>query len=150
VIGRLGAALLLTVTLGCADAPPAPLADDAALDLPGCGTPPSPDPDPPPVGAVIPPGTRVTAFRQQDGLGQLNGYVTSTPRQVRAWIAEQPGLEVVAAQDDGYEAQLLVSDGSRRTFVKVRAVCTQGSRLVEIIAPADAAEALPTPNLEGS
>lgn len=136
---------------GCTDAGPgaAPAPSAApptfALNLPPCGKPPSPDPDPPPPGAVVPPGTVITATREQPPLLQLNGYVASTPRAIRTWIEAQPDLEVVSSEDEGYESELLVSDGTWRTFVKARAICDEGSLLAEVIAPEDSGAVLPTP-----
>lgn len=142
--------VLLVLAAGGCDRPapgaePATTAAPFALDLPPCGKSPSPDPGPPPEGAVIPPGTRITAVREQAPLVQLNGYVTSTPRDVRAWVETQSGLEVIASEDEGYEAELLVTDGTWRTFIKVRAVCSDGSMLAEVIAPADSDAVLSTP-----
>ena len=116
-----------------------------ALDLPACGKPPSPDPDPPPAGAVIPPGTRVTATRNETSIVQLNAYVTSSPDEVRTWIEAQPDLEVTAVTRRPNEVQLLVTDGTWRTFVRARGVCTDASLLAEVIAPQDSDAVLPTP-----
>lgn len=115
------------------------------LGLPPCGKPPSEDPTPPPAGAVLPPTARLTAVRAQQPLTQLNGYVEMTPLQVREWIETQPHLEVVVSEDEGYESELLVTDGTNRTFVKARAVCADGSLLAEVIAPEDSGAVLPTP-----
>ena len=148
-VWMVGMALLGLVASGCTQ--PGPVAGPTAqptafaLDLPPCGKSPSPDPDPPPPGAVVPPGARITAVREQAPLVQLNGYVTSTPRQVRAWVEAESGLDVVASEDEGYEAELLVTDGTWRTFVKARAVCEEGSLLAEVIAPEDSDAVLPTP-----
>lgn len=93
----------------------------------------------------MPPTARLTAVRAQPPLTQLNGYVESTPVEIREWIEAQPDLEVVASEDEGYESELLVTDGTWRTFVKARAVCASGSLLAEVIAPEDSDAVLPTP-----
>ena len=144
LVAVLGALALVGCDNGGAPPPPAPTAS-FALDLPPCGKPPSPDPNLPPPGALLPPGSRITAVREDPPLVQLNGYVTMTPRQVRAEIEARPGLDIVLAEDEGYEAELLVSDGQWRTFVKAKAVCTEGSLLSEVIAPQDSEAVLPTP-----
>lgn len=115
------------------------------LGLPPCGKPPSPAPEMPPPGAVIPPKTRLTAVRDQPPLAQLNGYVESTPVQVREWVQAQDDLTVLQAEDEGFESELLVTRGEYTTFIKAQAVCAEGSLLAEVIAPADAAVQLPTP-----
>ena len=127
-------------------AAPAPAASGPIdLGLPPCGKPPSEDPNPPPPGAVMPPTARLTAVRPQPPLTQLNGYVEMTPVEVREWIEAQTDLEVVVAEDEGYESELLVTDGTWRTFVKARAVCADASLLAEVIAPENSDAVLPTP-----
>lgn len=115
------------------------------LGLPRCGKPPSPAPDPPPDGAVLPPSTLLTAVRDQPPLTQFNGYVELTPVQVRTWIEEETDLEILVSEDEGYESELLVTDGVYNTFVKARAICATASLLAEVIAPADSGATLPTP-----
>ena len=115
------------------------------LGLPPCGKPPSEDPTPPPPGSVMPPTARLTAVRAEPPLTQLNGYVESTPAEIREWIEAQPDLEVVMSVDNGDESELLVTDGTWRTFVKARAVCADGSLLAEVIAPEGSDAVLPTP-----
>lgn len=138
--------LVVAVFTGCGRPDPAVApAPPAALELPACGKPPSPDPQPPPPGAVLPPESRITALREQPPRVQLNGYVMSTPRAVRAWVESQEALHVVAARDDGYEVEMLVTDGDWRTFIRARAICTDASLLSEVIAPASSDAVLPTP-----
>ena len=122
-----------------------PITVGADLGLPGCGKPPSPSADEAPPGSVLPPGTTVTAARSQPPISQFNGYVTMTPVQVREWIQAQDDLEVLVAEDEGFESELLVGNGKFRTFVKARAVCAEASLLAQVIAPADSAVQLPTP-----
>ena len=143
-------ALAVVFTAACGGNPSVPQAVASGapftnLGLPPCGKPPSEDPTKPPPGAVMPPTARLTAVRDQLPLVQLNGYVESTPVAVREWIESQPDLTVVVSEDEGYESELLVTDGTWRTFVKARAVCAEGSLLAEVIAPEDSAAALPTP-----
>ena len=114
-------------------------------NMPACGKPPSPDPNPPPPGAIMPPTARITAVREQPPITQLNGYVEMTPPQVRAWVEKQSGLDIKQGEDEGYESELLASDGEYTTFIKAVAVCATASLLAEVIAPADASAALPTP-----
>lgn len=115
------------------------------LLLPTCGKAPSPAPDQPPPGAILPPGTRLTAVREQPPLTQLNGYVEMTPIEVRAWVEARDDLTVQLSEDEGYESELLVSRGEYTTFIKARAVCKEASVLAEVIAPREASESLPTP-----
>lgn len=84
-------------------------------------------------------------MREQSPLSQLNGYVEMTPVAVRQWVEAESGREVVVSEDEGYESELLVTDGTWRTFIKARAVCAEGSLLAEVIAPEDSGAVLPTP-----
>lgn len=140
-------ALLASAALACAQpaVPSASPATSSENGLPPCGQPPSPDPDPPPPGALVPPGARITAVREQPPVVQLNGYVESTPRQVREWVEEQPGLTIVAASEEPDESQLLVTDGTWKTFVKARAICDGASLLAEVITAQDSDAVIPTP-----
>jgi hypothetical protein len=143
-------AALVVVAAACGQPAPATAPSPSAgatfdLGLPDCGMPPSPSAEAPPPGAVMPPRSRITAVRIQPPLAQLNGYVESTPREVREWIESQDHLEVVVSEDEGYESELLVTDGRRRTFIKAQAICADASLLAEVIADEDAASMLPTP-----
>ncbi|MPZ72541.1 MAG: hypothetical protein GEU74_04815 [Nitriliruptorales bacterium] len=141
----------LVLAAGCASRPPAaaPSGPDAqseaAAALPACGKPPSPAPDAPPGGAVIPPRTRLTAVRENPPLAQLNGYIESTPAEVRQWVDSQEELTVEQAHATNHESQLLVSDGEHTVFIRLSAVCDNALLLAEVIAPSDEAAALPTP-----
>lgn len=93
----------------------------------------------------MPPRSRITAVRDDGPRVQLNGYVQSTPAAIRDWVESQSSLQVVASYEDAGEVQLLVTDGTWRTFIKARAICRDASVLAEVIAPADAEVVLPTP-----
>lgn len=146
----LGATVLLLCLLpACSRPAAAPAATPSAvagLGLPPCGQPPSPDPDPPPPGAVLPPESRITAVREQRPVIQLNGYVESTPGEVRAWVESQTDLDVVAAVDRGDEVELLVTDSTWKTFISARAICDDASLLAEVIAAEDSGAVIPTPS----
>lgn len=116
-----------------------------ALPLPRCGKPPSPAPGAAPAGAIVPPGTTLTAVRDQPPITQLNGYVEMTPVQVREWVEARDDLVIKHAEDEGFESELLVTAGDHSIFVKAQAVCATASLLAEVIAPAGADAALPTP-----
>jgi hypothetical protein len=145
----LAAAVGGLLLVSCDQAPPSPSPSASALPsdvgLPPCGKPPSPAPQPPPPGAVLPPNSRITAVREQPPRVQLNGYVEATPAEVRRWIEANDDLEVVLAEGDAGQAELLVTDGTWRTFVAARAVCDDASLLAEVIAPQESDAVLPTP-----
>ena len=138
-------AVLACATVACAAPVPSASPARSERSLPPCGQPPSPDPDPPPPGAVVPPGARITAVREQPPVVQLNGYVESTPQQVRTWVEQRAGLEIVSVHEEPGEAQLLVTDGTWKTFVKARAICDGASLLAQVITGQDSDAVIPTP-----
>ncbi|MDP9405964.1 MAG: hypothetical protein M3O86_05090, partial [Actinomycetota bacterium] len=87
----------------------------------------------------------VTDVREQAPLTQVTGWVPLLPVDVRSFIEGRDDLEVLVSEDEGYESELLVSDGTSRVFVKARALCDGASVLAEVIAPEDAAGGLPAP-----
>lgn len=147
---RLLAVLLCWCVLPACERQPAPepLATsrtDSTVALPACGRPPSEHPTPPPPGAVMPPLSRLTAVREATPRTQLTGYVESTPAAVREWIEAQPDLEVLASANTPGQAEFLVTDGTWRTYLSVRAVCLEASLLSEVITAEDSGARLPTP-----
>ena len=92
------------------------------------------DPVPKPEGLITPPG-EVTV-----------GKVTRVPPQVRVegFIAGQPGairnhflrdrkLKVTFSEDEGFEAEALISDGRYQNFWKVAKACDRGSVFAAIV-----------------
>lgn len=144
------AAFCAAALMGCgADEPVGATAGDGGasdISLPACGKPPSEDPTPPPAGALTPPGSRLTAVRHSGEVTQLNGYVESDPTAVREWIETQPDLDVVATSQTPQVTELLVTDGTWRTFISVRAVCADGSLFAQVIARQDSDAVLPSPD----
>ena len=138
-------ALLPACEAGTARQPPAPSDAGSDLGLPACGKPPSEDPTPPPPGAVMPPTARLTAVREESPRTQLTGYVESTPAAVGEWVASQPDLEVLASSTTSQRVELLVTDGTWRTYMTVRAVCLEASLLSEVIAAEGSGVPLPSP-----
>jgi hypothetical protein len=112
--------------------PPTPEGDDAAdSDLEGL---------------VLPPTAVITQVNDNGPLTQLRGWVERTPVEVRAFYQDgSAGLEVLTIEDEVREAEVLVTDGATRLFVKAQAQCERGSFFVAFLAPASAADALPVP-----
>jgi hypothetical protein len=160
-----GAVVHLTTALllaGCSD--PAPGVDgavapgqidpaevDPALLEPLTALGPCPPPPPPLAGGgdvaglVLPEGAVVTSITRTDPVVQVQGWIPMTPIQVRVHYAGRSDVEVLSAEDEVREAEVLVTDGSHRLFVKAQAACDLGSAFVAVIAPEDAAGAVPTP-----
>ena len=141
-LAALGAALILT---GCGNA--AQTTADAAA-LPACGSPPSPAKDPVVDGALLPPGSRVTAVRAGRQTTQLNAYVTATPDEVVAFVKQVPGVTVEAAAGTSSGREVLTSARDFDVFLRATAVCARGSVVLEIVAPAGGGATLPQPGDE--
>lgn len=142
----------LAVLTGCAEPTPAGVVDPnqpatgPLVALPPCTDPPQPVEELPPVeGAVLPPGTVVLDVTEQPPLTHLSGYVDMTPVNVRLWFEDNDDLEIIIIEDEVHESEMLVSDGSHRTYVKAAAICRTGSTVLGIVAEETAAEGLPVP-----
>ena len=146
------AAVLLVAACGDASAPAAaptapadPFMTEAFNALPDCGpTPPAADDTDAP-GLYLPDEAIVTQVKDNGPLTQVTGYVALTPIEMRVHYQERTDLDVIQVEDEGYEAEVLVSDGEHRLFVKAQALCSRGSNFVAVIAPEDDAAAVPTP-----
>jgi hypothetical protein len=129
---------------GSADVDPALLAPLTAL---------GPCPDPPPAGEdlpeveglVLPDGSVVTSATITDPVATVQGWIPLTPVQVRVHYADRADIEVLQAEDEIRESEVLLTTGGRRLFLKAQAACDRGSAFVAVVAPEDAAAAVPTP-----
>lgn len=59
--------------------------------------------------------------------------------------AERDDLEIFFIEDEIYESEAMVGNGTHRTYVKATAVCDRGSRLLLVVAPELDAAGLPVP-----
>jgi hypothetical protein len=126
-------------------APVDPLLTEAFNALPACGPTPAPAPDTDAPGLHLPDEAIVTQIRDNGPLTQVTGYVALTPIEVRLYYEQATDVEVIQVEDEGYESEVLVTDGQHRLFVKAQALCSRGSNFAGVIAPEDAAGGVPTP-----
>jgi hypothetical protein len=144
------AAVLLAVVLagGCGQPEPALTAQGDPLGpleaLPECEAPPSPSADAP-EGLVLPDSAVVQQVTPQDPLVNVTAYVPMTPVQFEQAYAELDGIEILITENEVYEAELLISNGTHRNFFKAAATCSQGSAIIAVVAPEVDAEGLPVP-----
>jgi len=96
-------------------------------------------------GLELPAGAVLTAVKPGSPLTQASGYVPSTPILVKRFYTEDAGLTVYNSEDEVYESEVLVGDGSRRTYVKAQAVCQTGSSLIVFIGKEGSDGGVPTP-----
>ena len=54
-------------------------------------------------------------------------------------------ITVLLSENEVYEAELLVTNGKHRTFLKATATCAKGSQVLAVVAPEIAAKGLPVP-----
>ena len=96
-------------------------------------------------GLLLPEGSVVTTIQPQDPLTTVQASVPLTPVQFEAHYAQRDGIEVLVTENEVYEAELLVSDGSHRNFLKATATCSTASQVLAVVAPEVDAEGLPLP-----
>lgn len=113
--------------------------------LPDCPPLPSPAAFEKPEGLHLPDEAVITSSRNNGPLTQVQGFVGLTPIQVRLYYEERKDLKVLHLEDEGFESEILVSDGENRLFVKAQASCSRGSNMVAVLAPEDEAGAVPVP-----
>ena len=101
-------------------------------------------------GLLLPDDSIITAVQPQDPLTTVQSFVPLTPVQFEAHYADRAGIEVLLTENEVYEAELLVSDGSHRNFLKATATCSTGSQVLAVVAPEVDAEGLPIPQGAGT
>lgn len=146
--------LALLLALGAsACAAPAVTDDDAAAAaalaaLPACTGEELPAPEEPivvPDGARLPEGIVLSERLDEGALVQLTGFVARTPVEIRAAYAAREDLERITLEDEVFEAEILVSDGEVRTYVRATALCATGSAVIAVVAAEEDAGAVPVP-----
>jgi hypothetical protein len=135
---RWGAAAVLLAA--CSNAPQSP----PLAALPECSEAP-PAVAEAPEGFIGPEGAVIQQITPQDPVTQVVAYVAKTPGQIRLEYDQRSDIDVLSSEDEVFEAEILVSDGNFRTYVRATAACKRGSHLLAIVAPEAAAGAVPTP-----
>jgi hypothetical protein len=118
--------------------------------LPPCESPPPPADAEPPAGLAFPEGAYIVQVTPQDPLVNVVGWVPMTPIQVRMDYEAREDLHLILNEDEVFEAELLVSDGTHRTYLKANAACDRGSNLLAVVAPEVDADGLPVPSGGGT
>lgn len=111
-----------------------------------------PDCPPPPAaagedveGLVVPDGTVVTKIQEQKPLTNVTAFTPLTPAQFERSFLDMDDITVLLNENEIYEAELLITTGTHRTFFKATATCKQGSSLLAVVAPEVDAQGLPVP-----
>lgn len=146
---RLGAAVLLLGACGDAASPQGqPPATSAAADfssLPVCAEQPSPPPLDEVPGLTLPGEATVFSVYDVGTLTQAEGVVDLTPVEVRAYYEGRDDLQLLNVEDERVEAEILVSDGTHRMFVKAQIACATASNFTATVGTEADAGAMPTP-----
>lgn len=137
----------IAVSSGCGtDAQPVELNPTGPIQgLPACASEPAASTEPPVDGVQLPEGAIITKVTPQGPLTTITGYLAMTPVQVRRHYQQREDLEILFIEDEIYEAEILLSDGTYRSFIKALAQCAEGSRFVTVVAPEVDAQGLPVP-----
>ena len=141
------ALLLLALAAGCGDSPAAPSA--VASGDPYAGYPPCQEPPPAQdveavAGLVLPVDAAVQSSTVSGPLTTVNAYVEATPLAIRSELEQHPEATVVHAEDEVFEAELLLELDGRRSLVKAVSVCDGSSQIVAVVSDGDPS-ALPSP-----
>ena len=137
----------LLVVAGCSDPEPAltrqgdPLGPLEALAE--CEGTPAADGEAP-EGLILPEGAVIQKVTPQGPLVNVTAYVPLTPVQFEQTYRDLD-VEILISENEVYEAEMLVSDGTHRNFLKAAALCRQGSSVLAVVAPEVDAEGLPVP-----
>lgn len=128
-----------------ATAPTGPAGLAASLPaLPECPSPP-PGIDADVPGLQLPEGSVVISTTDQKPVVNVSAFVPMTPAQFEASYRGLSGVTVLLSENEVFEAELLISRGSYRNFLKATATCEQGSQVLAVVAPEVDAQGLPLP-----
>lgn len=105
--------------------------DPARLE-PLAGLPDCPSEPPAPAGGDVeglplPEAAVTTSTDETGGLRSVQGFSPRTPVEIMVAYLRLEGWEVVAAEDEVFESEVLLDDGELRVFVKSQAACARGS-----------------------
>ena len=113
--------------------------------LPVCAKQPSPPPLDTVPGLTLPDQATVFSVYDVGQLTQAEGMVEMTPVEVRTFYEGRDDLEVLNVEDERVEAEILVTDGTHRMFVKAQIACATASNFTATVGTEAQAGAMPTP-----
>jgi hypothetical protein len=139
------AVLVLAACSGAPQVSPSPTGDLDTSTLPVCADQPSPPALPAVPGMTLPDEAVVFSVYDVGVLTQAEGIVAMTPIQMRTYYEQRDDLEVITVEDERVEAEILVSDGTYRLFVKAQIACATASNFTATVGSEAEAEAMPRP-----
>jgi hypothetical protein len=96
-------------------------------------------------GLVVPESAVIKGVATRGPTRNVRGFIPLTPVQIRKYYEERSDLEILAIEDEIYEAEALVTSRGFRTFIKAEAICDRGSRFIAVVASELEAGQVPTP-----
>ena len=100
-------------------------------------------------GLVLPEDAVVTSTTRTGPITDVSAYVPLTPLDVRAFYEGEvhDDVEILQLEDEVFETEVLLADGSLRSYLIARTACREGSAITGFIAPDSAVADLPTGQL---
>jgi hypothetical protein len=86
-------------------------------------------------GLVLPEGATVTSVVEQNGLTTVEATVRMTPLDVRAFYQNDAAVDVLRAEDEVFESEVLVRAEQRRMYLRATALCADGTALTAVVGP---------------
>ncbi|MGS2616220.1 hypothetical protein ACVCAH_17100 [Micromonospora sp. LZ34] len=139
---RVSAAVIAVALLAGCGGSEAPAAGDRGrgmlANLPSCDRVPldaDAEVDAEVTGLVLPDGARVTSVVRQGALTTVEGTVRMTPLDVRAHYESRADIELLRAEDEVFEAEVLTRAQQRRMYLRAGALCADGTTLTAVVGP---------------
>ena len=82
----------------------------------------------PPAGLIAPDGIEVEAVSPLPPNQKVTGFLPMTPSAFIAEFDKNTKLGILFREDEGRDAEMMVTDGKHRSFWKLTLACPEGSR----------------------
>ncbi len=86
-------------------------------------------------GLVLPEGARVTAVVEQGVLTTVEATIRMTPLDVRLHYENRDDIDLLRAEDEIFEAEVLTRTEQRRMYLRAGALCADGTSLTAVVGP---------------
>ncbi|MEV4813161.1 hypothetical protein [Micromonospora avicenniae] len=111
---------------------------DMLANLPSCDRVPldaDAEVDSPVTGLLLPEDARVTSVVEQGALTTVEATVRMTPLDVRAHYEQRGDIDLLRAEDEIFETEVLMRAQQRRTYLRATALCADGTTLTAVVGP---------------
>ncbi|MEU5727203.1 hypothetical protein [Micromonospora sp. NPDC047738] len=86
-------------------------------------------------GLVLPDGARITSVVEQGVLTTVEATVRMTPLDVRGHYENRDDIDLLRAEDETFEAEVLIRTPQRRMYLRAGALCADGTSLTAVVGP---------------